>query len=104
MRCAHNLALVVAVIFSGWVSPAFSSPLTHVNGVGVARQTRTPPGDRTCYTDAYELLAAGRRDAALAAFEKAVELNPQNGSHLIQLGRLVSEVGDRRANQRTCSE
>ncbi len=82
-------AVLVACLFTcGFVqvSPLSSHPNPYPANLGLSQSI----ADRT---DASELLAQGRKEAALAAFERATELNPSNGNNFIQLGRLVSEVG-----------
>ena len=76
------------------VSPAHPNPLQG-HGLPVSKSLRkADDAVHRSRADPYELLASGRKEAALAAFEKADAINPQNASHLIQLARLVSEVGE----------
>jgi len=88
---------MVALMVSAMVGETVPSlwPHAHTDRVGhLSYRLRGGEGDDPGYefrTEGCALLAAGERAAALAAYEKAVELAPTDSTSLTALGRLLEQ-------------
>ena len=90
------MRLMVALVVSVMVGETVPSLRPHhTDRVGhLSYRLRGGEGDDPGYefqTEGCALLAAGERAAALAAYEKAVELAPTDSTSLTALGRLLDQ-------------